>query len=89
VNSVTTGQFRELYIKAPIERRLKIRRAYQLWRDHPSHPSLRFKKIHATLPIDSVRVDLDWRAIGVLRNGTLIWFWVGSHKAHEALFRSL
>ncbi len=75
MNSVKTGQFRELYIKAPIERRLKIRRAYQLWRDHPSHPSLRFKKVHATLPIYSARVDLDWRAVGVLKDGTLIWFW--------------
>ena len=45
------------------------------------YPSLRFKKVHATLPIYSARVDLDWRAVGVLKDGTLIWFWVGSHKA--------
>ena len=45
------------------------------------YPSLRFKKVHATLPIYSARVDLDWRAVGVLNDGTLIWFWVGSHKA--------
>jgi hypothetical protein len=25
----------------------------------------------------------------VLKDGTLIWFWVGSHKAYEALLRSL
>ena len=67
----------------------EIKRAYQLWRDNPSHPSLRFKKVHATLPIYSARVDLDWRAVGVLKDGTLIWFWVGSHKAYESLLRSL
>jgi hypothetical protein len=89
VNSVTTDQFRQLYIQAPLERRQKIKRAYQLWRDNPSHPSLRFKKVHATLPIYSARVDLDWRAVGVLKDGTLIWFWVGSHKAYESLLRSL
>jgi len=89
VNSVTTDQFRKLYIQAPLERRRKIRRAYQLWEENPAHPSLRFKKVHTTLPIYSARVDLDWRAVGVLNDGTLIWFWVGSHKAYEALLRSL
>lgn len=89
MNSVTTDQFRQLYIQAPLERRQKIKRAYQLWRDNPSHPSLRFKKVNATLPIYSARVDLDWRAVGVLKDGTLIWFWVGSHKAYESLLRSL
>jgi hypothetical protein len=79
----------ELWIKAPIERSWQIRRAYQLWRDHPSHPSLRFKKVHANLPINSAHVDLDWRAVGVLKDSTFIWFWVGSHKAYESLLRSL
>lgn len=89
MNSVTTYQFRKLYIQAPLERRRKIRRAYQLWQENPAHPSLRFKKVHTTLPIYSARVDLDWRAVGVLKEGPLIWFWVGSHKAYEALLRSL
>lgn len=51
MNSVTTDQFRQLYIQAPLERRRKIRRAYQLWQQNPAHPSLRFKKVHTTLPI--------------------------------------
>jgi len=45
--------------------------------------------VQPTLPIYSARVDLDWRAVGVLKDGTLIWFWVGSHKAYEALLRTL
>jgi len=67
VNSVTTEQFRQLYTQAPLERRRKIRRAYQRWQENPAHPSLRFKKVHTTLPIYSARVDLDWRAVGVLK----------------------
>jgi ABC-type phosphonate transport system ATPase subunit len=86
---VTTDQFRQLYSQAHLERRRKIRRAYQLRQQNPAHPSLRFKKVHATLPIDSARVDLDWRAAGVLKDGTLNWFWVGSHQTYEALLRSL
>jgi hypothetical protein len=59
-----------------------------LWRQDLQHFSLRFKKVHASLPIYSARVDLDWRAVEVLKAGTMIWFWVGSHKAYENLLRS-
>jgi hypothetical protein len=89
MKSVTTEKFRQLYHQAPPERKAKIRRAYKLWRENPAHPSLRFKKVHSTLPIYSARDDLDWRAVGVLQDGTLVWFWVGSHQAYEALLRSL
>lgn len=84
-----TDQFRQLYTQAPLERRRKIRRAYQRWRVNPTHPSLRFKKVHTTRPIDSARVDFDWRAVGVLKDDTLIWNWVGSHKAYEAFCTSI
>jgi len=71
-----------------LARLLGCKRAYLLWRANPAHPSLRFKKVHSTLPIYSARVDLDWRAVGVLKEGTLVWFWVGSHQQYEALLGS-
>ena len=57
--------------------------------ENPAHPSLRFKKVHQRLPIYSARVDLDWRAVGILDEGTLVWFWVGPHPHYEALLKSL
>jgi hypothetical protein len=89
VKSVTTEQFRQLYAKAPKARQLRIRRAYRLWTADPNHPSLRFKKVHKNLPIYSARVDLDWRAVGIIQADTVVWFWVGSHQHYEALLRSL
>ena len=89
MKSVTTEQFRQLYAKAPRERQLRIRRAYRLWSVDPSHPSLPFKKVHASMPIYSARVDLDWRAVGVMKDETVVWFWVGSHVHYEALLKSL
>ncbi|ROZ63124.1 hypothetical protein EEB15_30225 [Ramlibacter sp. WS9] len=89
MKSVTTEKFRLLFASAPSERQMRIKDAYRLWKDNPAHPSLRFKKIHARLPIYSVRVDLDWRAVGVLQDDTLVWFWVGPHPQYEALLRSL
>jgi hypothetical protein len=89
VKSVTTEQFRQLYAKAAKARQLRIRRAYRLWIVDPKHPSLRFKKVHNHLPIYSARVDLDWRAVGVLRDNIVVWFWVGFHQHYEELLRSL
>jgi len=72
VQSRTTRRFRELLETAPSAVREKADAAYRTWAADPDHPSLRFKKVHASLPIYSVRIDLDWRAVGVLRDGTMV-----------------
>lgn len=63
--------------------------AYKIWSANPKHPSLRFKKVHKTLPIYSVRIDRGWRAIGVLEKDTTVWFWIGSHHDYDALLKRL
>lgn len=89
LKSQTTAKFRAQFAAAPEPTRLKIRSAYELWAQNPHHPSLRFKKVHNTLPIFSARVDLDWRAVGILREDTVIWFWVGPHAEYEKLLKQL
>lgn len=55
-SSIPTG-FEILHDGAvPAEVRAQARQAYGLFRDNPHHPSLRFKKVHPTQPIYSVRV---------------------------------
>lgn len=85
MKSVTTEAFRRLYAAAPARRQAQIRRAYALWRANPTHPSLRFKRVHANEPSHSARVDLDWRALGVLDADPMVWFWVGSHDDYLAM----
>ncbi|MBL0143756.1 MAG: hypothetical protein IPP91_17025 [Betaproteobacteria bacterium] len=89
MQSLTTRRFRELLEVAPASVREKANAAYQLWAENPSHPSLRFKKVHATLPVYSVRIDLDWRAVGVLRESQMMWFWVGPHSEYEKLLTKI
>jgi hypothetical protein len=89
LKSQTTAKFRSLLDAAAPVRRAKIRSAYRLWRENPAHPSLRFKKVHPRLPIYSVRVDLNWRAVGVLEGETVLWFWVGPHSEYEALLKAI
>ena len=89
MNSETIASFRKQFSAAPVAVQLKIRQAHQLRSESPQHPSLRFKKVHATLPIFSARVDLDWRAVGILKADTMIWFFVGPHGEYERLLRQL
>lgn len=87
MRSRTTEKFRALYQSIPKPIQEKARTAYQLWSQNPQHPSLRFKKVHVKLPIYSVRIDLDWRAVGILEKDEVIWFWIGPHAEYEKLLR--
>lgn len=69
----------------PIQEKAKA--GYKLWTENPHHPSLRFKKVHSNLPIYSVRIDLDWRAVGMLDGDHVVWFWIGAHADYEKLLR--
>jgi len=89
VQSRTTGKFRALLAAAPSAIQVKARNAYRFWSENPAHPSLRFKKVHEKLPVYAVRIDLDWRAVGVLKDGTVVWFWIGPHSEYEKLLARL
>lgn len=89
MRSRTTEKFRALYESLPKPIQEKPRAAYGLWSDNPTHPSLRFKKVHIKLPIYSVRIDIDWRAVGILHGDEVVWFWIGSHAEYEQLLRQL
>jgi hypothetical protein len=89
VRSHTTHEFRERLDRAPEDVRAKAEITYRLWQSNPSHPSLRFKKVHTNLPVYSVRIDIDWRALGVVKGGEMVWFWIGPHKEYERLLDSL
>lgn len=89
MRSRTTARFRAQLEAAPPEVRAKTEAAYRLWSRSPGHPSLRYKKVHATLPIYSVRIDLNWRAVGVRQGDAMVWFFIGTHADYERLLASL
>jgi hypothetical protein len=84
MKSVTTLQFRKLLEKLPKNTQNKAPNAYLVWQRNPSYPSINFKKIHDSEPIFSVRIGLGYRALGVLEDDTMIWFWIGSHEAYNS-----
>jgi mRNA-degrading endonuclease RelE of RelBE toxin-antitoxin system len=85
MKSRTTRRFRKAYQQLPEEIRRRADKSYELFEQNPNHPSLRFKKVHPSEPIYSVRVSRDFRVLGVLESETMIWFWIGSHRDYEKL----
>jgi hypothetical protein len=73
----------------PKQVQIQARIAYRQFKKNPNHPSLRFKKIHQKLPIYSVRVSRDYRAVGQMDRDTVIWFWIGSHTDYDKLLSSI
>jgi hypothetical protein len=87
MNSHTTDAFRQAFSELPADVRKQARQAYRLFIENPYHPSLRFKSIHPTRPIYSVRVGLNYRAVGVRDGQDVIWFWIGSHAEYDKLIQ--
>ena len=83
--SHTTKRFRALFDEMPAEVRNQARRAYRLFQDNPNYPSLRFKPVHATQPIYSVRIGQGYRAVGVVSGEEIVWYWIGSHADYDRL----
>jgi len=89
MTSRTTRRFRELLALLPTHVRSQARDSYQLFRQNPSHPGLHFKKVHLDPPTYSARVGIGYRAVGVVEDDTIIWFWIGSHADYDKLLEQL
>lgn len=85
MNSILTDDFITAFRDLPEAVKDLARKNYRLWRANPYHPSLQFKRVHPTEPIYSVRVGRGWRALGLLDNDTIAWFWIGSHADYDRL----
>jgi hypothetical protein len=73
----------------PKEIQAQAKKTYRRFIDNPSYPSLKFKNVHPKLPIYSVRIGRNYRAVGQLSEETVIWFWVGSHSEYDMLLSQL
>jgi plasmid maintenance system killer protein len=89
VKSVITESFRALLSELPINIQERANDAYLQFQQNPNHPSLRFKKVHSDLPIYSVRITKNYRAVGQLEGDAVIWFWIGSHKEYDRLLSQM
>lgn len=80
-------QFWELYQRLPKRVRRRAGKAYRLWQRDPDMPSLHFKRVGTTRPVYSVRIGDEYRALGLLQDDTVTWFWIGRHDEYERMLK--
>jgi len=86
LKSRTRPSFWRTYEALDPPAREAARRAYSLFQNDPSHPSLRFKKLSASEHIWAVRINEQYPAVGERRGDTIVWFWIGTHNDFDKLF---
>lgn len=87
MKSQATSTFWELYARLPRSVQRQARKAYQMWKENPRHPGVRFKRVDDEEPVYSARVSDAYRALGILEGDTVIWYWIGSHDEYERLLK--
>ena len=88
MNSHITNNFLDCYSKLPDKIKQSARKSYKLWKENPNLPGLEFKRVHTKMTIYSVRIRIGWRALGVVENNDIIWFWIGSHADYDKILKS-
>jgi hypothetical protein len=61
------------------------KRAYGIFQENPGHPSLQFKKLEGYDDVYSARIGLAYRALAVVKEDRVVWFWIGSHGDYDRL----
>ena len=87
--SKATSKFWKCYERLPAEVQEKANEAYSIFSDDPWYPSLHFKRVHSSLPVYSVRITKDYRAVGIMKDEKIIWFWAGSHSGYNKLLKQI
>ena len=87
MKSKTTTSFRKLYRQLSPEIKRRACKAYLLWKRYPDAAGLYFKRVSGAAPIYSVRIGRDYRALGVMKDDTMAWYWIGKHDVYERLLK--
>jgi hypothetical protein len=86
VKSHRTKQFLDRYRLLPKEVKRQAKAAYRQFQRDPYHPSLHFKRVSSRQPLYSVRIGMDYRALGLRdENDEMTWGWIGSHAEYDKL----
>ena len=86
----TTARFWKSYQALPADIRALARKNYELFKSNSAHPSLEFKKLMGKRIAWAVRVGIHYRALAREReDGTLVWFWIGTHEEYNSIIKRL
>jgi len=89
VNPFTVKSYWKSYKGLPKKIQRNADKKFDLWKKNPFHPSLNFKCVNTEYNIWSVRVTMDYRALAVRNEKSVIWYWIGDHNKYEQLLKAL
>ncbi|MCA9837116.1 MAG: hypothetical protein KC422_09375 [Trueperaceae bacterium] len=89
MKSHITKSFRKYFANLPKDIQGHAKKSYRLWRKDPFHTSLQFKQISQRQVIYSVRINLGYRALGLIEKDEIYWFWIGPHGDYDNLLKRL
>ena len=89
MNPFTVKSYWKSYKGLPKKIQRDADRKFNLWKKNPFHPSLNFKCVNTEYNIWSVRVTMDYRALAVRNDKSVIWYWIGDHDKYEQLLKAL
>ncbi|AFZ44662.1 hypothetical protein PCC7418_2515 [Halothece sp. PCC 7418] len=89
MESSITKAFRKKLGGLPTSVQEQARKTYVLWRSNPYHNSLQFKRVSQRQPIYSIRISLNYRALGLLKENHIYWFWIGTHSEYDEFLKRL
>jgi len=85
IQSRATRRFWRLFSDLPADAQRDAKRAYRQFQSDPAHPGLQFKKPEGEDNVYSVRIGLDFRALGTLRKDRIVWYWIANHSEYDRL----
>lgn len=83
MKSCCTDDFWERLRSLPTHVQKQADIAYQRFKQDPYYSSLQFKCIDPKRQVYSVRVGRNYRAVGRMVNGDILWFWIGTHEDYN------
>lgn len=85
MNHRTLPRFWKHYSQLPREAQELADKNFELLKSNPNHPSLHFKKVDDKRQLWSVRIGIQYRALGREKPDGIVWFWIGTHAEYEKL----
>lgn len=88
--NVRTRQYREMESRLPPEIRALALKAFEVFRQNPTHPALRNHELHPTrrgnhrAESRSVSITMQYRALYVVEGEFNVWYWIGTHADYDA-----
>jgi hypothetical protein len=73
----------KLFEKLPLHVKKQAKEAFSHFKENPWHLGLHFKCVNPQRARYSVRIGIDYRALGQMEGDEITWFWIGHHSEYD------